>query len=231
MCHSVRTEDGARAHHDPAAPLASWSCRWERTRKSWSEVAIAADPTLALADVAALVDIVRTTLVDPVRRRSIPAVFEGGGDASRGEGLGVGGVDARGPGARGETGSAAGKGPAAGEEGPDGFPARAARGSTRTARFPVMGGGGFGPLGGFDGDPRFAPGRGPPELVNGCGVWRRARRVLSDRAGCWGRARSAGMAGDRGRAEWEPDLGPPPEDENSSAGNATCDSGTTTKKN
>mgnify|MGYP004262898479 CR=1 FL=1 len=53
MCHSVRTEDGARAHHDPAAPLASLELPMGTHAKVVDEVAIAADPTLALADVAA----------------------------------------------------------------------------------------------------------------------------------------------------------------------------------
>ena len=45
MCHSVRTEDGARAHHDPAAPLASLELPMGTHAKVVDEVAIAADPT------------------------------------------------------------------------------------------------------------------------------------------------------------------------------------------
>ena len=208
MCHSVRTEDGARAHN-PGAPLASLELPMKTHARVVDEVTLAADPTLALADVAALVGVVRTTLVDPVRRRSIPDGESGDGKS----GEGVGGVDARGPGARGETGSAAG-------EGRDGWlarasagvPTRRARGSTRTARFPAWGGAARVRT------PRRVR-RGPEVRAGapgsagvgqpGCGVWRRARRVLSNRAGrrgrgCPGRARAAGMAGCRGRAEVEP---------------------------
>ena len=49
MCHSVRTEDGARAHHDPAAPLASLELPMGTHAKVVDEVAIAADPTLSIA--------------------------------------------------------------------------------------------------------------------------------------------------------------------------------------
>ena len=77
------------------------------------------------------------------------------------------------------------------------------------------------PLGGFDGDPRFAPGRGPPELVNPDVEFGGVPDGFYPIApGCWGpRARAAGMAGAGGAPRWNPDLGPPPEDdENSSAG-------------
>ena len=212
MCHSVRTEDGARAHHDPAAPLASLELPMGTHAKVVDEVAIAADPTLALADVAALVDIVRTTLVDPVRRRSIPAVFEGGGDASQGEGLGVGGVDAGGPGLdRGESGSAAGTGSAAGE-GTGRLPRAGGARFDPYGPVPGMGGGGFGPLGGFDGDPRFAPGRGPPELVNPDVEFGGVPDGFYPIAPGVGGARGPpGWPGTGGAPRWNPDLGPPPE--------------------
>ncbi len=217
MCHSVRTEDGARAHHDPAAPLASSELPLGTHAKVVDEVAIAADPTLALADVAALVDIVRTTLVDPVRRRSIPDEREGGGDASRGEGSGVGGVDAGGPGARGGTGSAAGEGTGRLFDPYGPVPGVGGGGFPHERRFPHE----FGSLGGFDGDPRFAPGRGPPESVNpdvefggapdgfypiapGAGFYPIA-------PGAGGARGPPGWPGTGGAPRWNPDLGPPPE--------------------
>ena len=215
MCHSVRTEDGARAHN-PDAPLASLELPMGTHARVVDEVTLAADPTLTLADVAALVGVVRTTLVDPVRR-SIPDGESGDGKS----GEGVGGVDARGPGARGETGSAAG-------EGRDGWLPRASAGVPNPpgARFdpygpvPGMGGPlrGFGPLGGFDGDPRFAPGpRGPPELVNPdveFGGVPDGFYPIAPGAGAAG-ARGARVPpewpGAGGAPRWNPDLGPPPE--------------------
>ena len=130
-------------------------------------------------------------------------------------------MEARGRGARGETGSAAG-------EGRDGWLPRASAGVPNPpgARFdpygpvPGMGGPlrGFGPLGGFDGDPRFAPGpRGPPELVNPdveFGGVPDGFYPIAPGAGAAG-ARGArvppGWPGAGGAPRWNPDLGPPPE--------------------
>ena len=210
MCHSVRTEDGARAHNPGAQPLAALELRMATHSKDVDEVTLAADPTLALADVAALVDATVKTLVDPVSGRSI----DPDDDTS-------GGRVARGPGARGETASSAVTGRAAGEgtgEGRTGGLPRAGGGARFDPYGPVPGmgggGGGFGPRGGFDGDPRFAPGpRGPPELVHPDvefgGVPDGFYPIAPGPT--WGARGPPGWPGTGAAPRWNPDLGPPPE--------------------
>ena len=216
MCHSVRTEDGARAHTTPRA-AGEFGAADGNARAGRGRGAIAADPTLALADVAALVDIVRTTLVDPVGGVRSPPER---GRQERG---------GRRWGGRARTGREGRDGVGGGRGGSAGFPARSdrtasPRGRRRAVR-PVRPGSrhgrplrGFGPLGGFDGDPRFAPGpRGPPELVNPdveFGGVPDGFYPIAPGAGAVGaRARAPpGWPGTGGAPRWNPDLGPPPED-------------------
>ena len=222
MVHAVRTEDGVRSE-----TLASAEFTLATHAKDADEVTLAADPSLALANVADLVAATRSSLIDPITPPNKEDEAKGDDEGERAK-TGTSSAAAGGEGEKASGGGEAGRGgEGGGDLNMDGNPFRRYPPHRPPgARFdpphgPVPGMGPMGPVvpvvgGFFEGDPRFAPGRGPPEIIDPDvdfgGVPDGFYPVPGPGGvGIGGPRGPPGWPGTGGAPRWNPDLGPPPE--------------------